>query len=156
MPCEYVNNSFGYTLNRPCDWRLDVESGGLTAFVQRQGVASIEILAETIQQEWSLGEFVENYRQRLTSQGPGWQHFRETRVTGEFRGGINYVHLEFRRQVNPGDCVENVVTHLYRSRYFPAKLQGFAVSMSICEDNLRRYDEQREATLNSFAEFQAE
>ena len=119
---------------------------------QQHGAATIEILSESINKEWSLGEFVENYRLRLMQRAPGWQVYQEKRISGEFRGATNFVRIEFRRQISTGSCVENVVTELYRSRYFPKKLQGFAVSLSICEDSLRQFAQQRDSILSSFQE----
>ena len=106
--------------------------------------------------DWSLGEFVDHYRQGLGSQARSWELFNQVSATGEYRESTNYVHLEYRRQQEPDSCVEDVVTHLYRSRYFPAKLRGYAVTMSICDYSLEEYSDTRETVLSGFREFQTE
>ena len=134
---------------------MDQDTGSAVVFVSGDGGAFLEILAESIPSDWSLGEFIENYRRRTTQRAPTWVDYRETSIRGEFRGAINYIHQEFRRKETAGSCTENGVSHLYRSRFFPVKLNGFVVTMSICEDSLRRYGPVRETVLTSFEEFQA-
>ena len=84
---------------------------------------------------------------------------KRPRQPGPFLGSAAqsaYVHLEYRRQKAPGDCEESVVIHLHRSRYFPARLKGFAITMSICEASIERYGPLRELVLASFEEFKTE
>ena len=118
------------------------------------GGAFLEILAESISPDSSLGEFIENYRLRISRRAGTWADYRETSIRGEFQGAINYIHQEFRRKETASSCTENGVSHLYRSRFFPVRLNGFVVTMSICEDSLRRYGPVRETVLTSFEEFQ--
>ena len=154
---EYSHSQAGYTIEYPSGWNIDQETVGVVVIASPDGASYIEILSEPIPREWSLGELTDNYRQRVARRAANWELYREISVSGEFRGATNYIHLEFRRQEDPGDCVENGVTHLYRSRFFPAKLQSFAVTMSICEDSLRRYGPLRETTiLTGFEEFQTQ
>ena len=120
----------------------------------QDGAAFIEILVEPVDSGSSLGEFVEGRRIRRAQQASNWELYEELAIRGEFRGGINYVHQEFRRRENSGGCIENAVSHMYRSRYFPARMQGFIITMSICEDSFRTYGPSRESTLSSFEEFQ--
>ena len=123
-------------------------------FVSGDGAAFIEILTESIFSDWSLGEFTENHRLRVARRAGTWADYAETSIQGEFRGATNYIHLEFRRKETSSSCTESGVSHLYRSRFFPARLSGYAVTMSICEDSLRRYGPVREPVLSSFEEFQ--
>ena len=150
----YQNNQVGYTIDYPRGWRVDQEAGSVVVLAPGDGAAHIEILAESISSDSSLGEFTENVRLRVLRRASSWADYRETAISGEFRGATNYVHIEFRRKETPTSCPENAVSHLYRSRYFPAKLNGFVVTMSICEDSLRRYGPVRESILSSFQEFQ--
>ena len=153
-PQEYRNDQVGYTLQYPAGWRVEQESGGVVVLVSRDGAAFIEILAEPVASGSSLGEFAESRRIRIAQQAPNWDLYRELAIRGEFRGSINYVHQEFRRRENAGSCVENAVSDMYRSRYFPARMQGFIITMSICEDSLRTYGPSRESILSSFEEFE--
>ena len=127
----------------------------MLSWCRRTGAAFIEILAEPMASGSSLGEFVESRRLRMAQQAANWDLYEEIAARGEFRGAVNYIHQEFRRRENPGSCVENAVSHMYRSRYFPIRLQGFIVSMSICEDSLRTHGSSRESILSSFEEFQS-
>ena len=153
-PREYRSGQVGYTLQYPTGWRVEQESGGVVVLASQDGAAFIEILVEPVDSGSSLGEFVEGRRIRRAQQASNWELYEELAIRGEFRGGINYVHQEFRRRENPGSCIENAVSHMYRSRYFPARMQGFIITMSICEDSLRTYGPSRESTLSSFEEFQ--
>ena len=150
----YTNDQYGYTIDYPRGWRVDQDTGSVVVFVSGDGGAFLEILAESISSDWSLGQFIENYRLRTTRRAPSWDDYRETSIKGEFRGAINYIHQEFRRKETASSCTENGVSHLYRSMFFPVRLNGFVVTMSICEDSLRRYGPVREAVLTSFEEFQ--
>ena len=120
----------------------------------RDGAAFIEILTEPISREWSLGDFTEAQRLRVLQRAANWDFYQEVSISGEFRDATNFIHQEFRRREDPGNCIENAVSHIYRSRFFPAKLKGFVVTMSICEDSLRTYGPFRESVLSSFEEFQ--
>ena len=91
----------------------------------RDGAAYIEILAEPAPQDWSLIEFTESHRLKVLQRAVNWELYYETSISGEFRGATNFVHQEFRRRGKPSSCVENVVSHFYRSRFFPARLTGF-------------------------------
>ena len=152
---EYRNDQAGYTIEYPRDWRVDQETSGVVVLASRNGAAFIEILAEPMSRDGSLGEFTENHRLRVARRAANWELYREISISGEFRGGTNYIHQEFRRREGPTSCIEDVVSHLYRSRFFPARLQGFVVTMSICEDSLRNYGPSRESVMASFEEFQA-
>ena len=151
---EYRNERSGYSLEYPTAWRVDQEAGGVVVLRSADGAAFIEILSEPISRDWSLGEFTESHRLRVSRRASSWDLYQELSIRGEFRGATNYIHQEFRRREMPGNCIENGVSHMYRSRYFPARLQGFVVTMSICEDSVRAYGPSREAILSSFEEFQ--
>ncbi len=150
----YQNSQVGYTIDYPRGWQFEQETGSVVVLVSGDGAAYIEILAESVSSDSSLGEFTENVRLRVAQRASSWTDYRETAISGEFRGATNYVHIEFQRKETPASCPENAVSHIYRSRYFPAKLNGFVVTMSICEDSLRRYGPVRESILSSFQEFQ--
>ena len=121
--------------------------------MSRDRAAFIEILEVPIGNV-SLGEFVESHRLDMLSRAAGWQFYDEVDIRGEFRGAINFIHQEFRRQENADGCVESAVSHMYRSKYFPARLRGFIVTMSICEHSIRTYEAGRGLILESFAEFE--
>ena len=153
---EYMNNKDGYSIAYPDGWSIEGRQRGRVSLVPRSGEAYIEVSSESILIDWSLGEFTDHYRQRKGRQASSWEMYSEVSAAGKYRGATNYVRIEFRRQINSSDCIESGVTDLYRSRYFPSVLKGFAVTMSICEDRLVEHGELREEILSSFTEFQTE
>ena len=153
----YRNSTIGYSIAYPLGWDVNpARNGNTVIFTSPERDAYIEVSVEDVFSDWSLGEFVDHYRQGLGSQARSWELFNQVSATGEYRESTNYVHLEYRRQQEPDSCVEDVVTHLYRSRYFPAKLRGYAVTMSICDYSLEEYSDTRETVLSGFREFQTE
>ena len=153
---EYMNSTDGYSIAYPDGWSIEGWERGRLSLVPRSGEAYIEVSSESILSDWSLGEFTDHYRQRKGRQASSWEMYSEVSAAGKYRGVTNYVRIEFRRQIDSSDCIESGVTDLYRSRYFPSVLKGFAVTMSICEDRLLEYGELREEILSSFTEFQTE
>ena len=128
----------------------------IVVFTSREMDAYIEVSVEDVFSDWSLGDLIDNCREGLGRLARTWELFDQVSATGEYRESTNYVELRFRRQREPGSCLEEVVTHLYRSRYFPAKLRGYAVTMSICDYSLKDYSDTRETVLSGFREFQTE
>ena len=157
ITASYRNSSIGYSIRYPAGWNPGPERNGeLVVFAAPEGDAYIELTVEGFLPDWSLGEFTDNYRQTLGRQAQHWESFDQVSATGEYRDATNYVHLEFMRQREPDSCVEEVVTHLYRSRYFPARPKGYAVTMSVCLHSLEEYSGIRERVLSGFREFRTE
>ena len=152
-PLEYRNDNVGYSLEYPQGWRVEQETDGVVVITSGDDAAFIEILVEPLSGASSLGEFTEGYRLRQAQRAGNLDLYQEVRIAGEFRGATNYILQEFRRKETPSSCVESGVSHIYRSRFFPAREKGFIVTMSICEDSLRNYGSQREWVLSSFQEF---
>ena len=73
-------------------------------------------------------------------------------MTGEYRGATNFVEIRFGRQRTNGDCMEDGVNHLYRSRFFPARLAGYSVTMLVCQEDLGVMEGKRRAVMESFTE----
>ncbi len=151
------NSTLGYSIRYPLGWDVDTgRNDEIVVFTSQEMDAYIEVSVEDVFSDWSLGELVDNYREGLGRLARTWELFDQVSATGEYRESTNYVELRFRRQREPGSCLEEVVTHLYRSRYFPAKLRGYAVTMSICDNSLKDYSDTRETVLSGFREFQTE
>ena len=152
---RFNNSEAGYRLEHPAGWNLRAEDPEEVVVSPGTGSASyVGISVDDVFSDWSLGEYFEWHRERVARQASNWRLFEQVTPHGEYRDGINYVHWEYRRQRTDGDCIESVVSHLYRSRFFPARQKGFAITMSICEGELERYGPVREAVLESFLEFQ--
>ena len=115
---------------------------------------ALEITAHDFQPDWSIAHFADSYRSLQLSQIPNWHHYKEISATGEFRDATNYVQIIFERRKTADACVEHAVSHLYRSRFFPVRLKGFSVTMTICKEDLGALGPKREIILESFAEQQ--
>lgn len=100
----------------------------------------------------SLAGFVDQYRNEWLAQVRIWHDYVATSTTGEFRGPLNFVEMRFRRQISPGSCVEDGITHLYRSRFFPARLTGYSVTMTVCQEDLATMEQKRNTVMESFME----
>ena len=149
---EYRNAEFGYAIDHPAGWRVERAMNGDVLLVSGRDGSHIEILSEPVSSDGSLGEFADSYRQRISLRARTWAQYTEVSAVGAFKGATNYVRIEFRRQENAGSCVENGITDLYRSRYFPSVSRGYAVTMSICEGSLDLYVDLYDDILETFSE----
>ena len=48
--------------------------------------------------------------------------------------------------------MEDGITNLLRSRFFPKRSTGYSVTITLCQEDLERWDETRTLMLNSFTE----
>ena len=65
-----------------------------------------------------------------------------------------YRSSEYLWRPRENSCMYHVVEHIFRSWYFPAKRNGFIVSVGICEEDLATHRGRRESILSSFEEKQ--
>ena len=101
---------------------------------------------------------MERHKQGLTEKARDYSAFEfgtEREETIVSRSGVsrNYVHLEYRFQPGPGDCVYDVLDHVFRSNYRPINY-AFIITAGACEDQLAPYGKQRSDILASFEEIQ--
>ncbi len=73
---------------------------------------------------------------------------------GELHEGRNYINFQYLLQPGPGDCLYQVVEHVFRSRFYPVRDYGFVLTAGICESEQLLYEDRREHILASFEEYQ--
>ena len=112
----------------------------------------MEIGRHLVQHDASLGEFADEYRQEFFSQATGWDHFTEKSARGEFLPAGNATVTTFDRRKTPGSCMEDGITHLLRSRFFPKRSMGYSVTVVLCQEDLQKWQEIRDRMMESFTE----
>ena len=100
----------------------------------------------------SLAAFFERHRQELLAQAPDYVAFESGITKGKTINLRNYIHMEYLWQPDAGDCLYHVVEHIFRSRYYPLRNYGFAITAGVCENQLAGYDKVRTNILSSFKE----
>ena len=140
-----------YTVLFPTGWtvRPGVE---LTTFSSPDGRQVMEIGRQLLQHNSSLIGFTEEYRQELFKQASGWDHFTEKSASGGFIPAGNAVISTFDRRKAPSDCMEDGITYLLRSKYFPKRSMGYSVTSTICQTDLPTWETLRQKMIDSFTE----
>ena len=140
-----------YTVLFPSGWTVhpDLE---LTTFTSPDGRQVMEIGRHPVQHDAFVGGFADEYRQEILKQAPGWDHFTEKLVRGEFQPAGNVVITTFDRRKTPGSCTEDGITYLLRSRFFPKRSMGYSVTVTLCQEDLEKWEEIRERMMASFTE----
>ena len=140
-----------YTVMFPTGW--SAKPGlDLTTFTSPDGRQRMEIGRYLVQFHESVNDLAEAYRNGIFEQAPGWDHFTEKSARGEFITAGNAVIITFDRRKTSGDCTEDGITHLLRSKFFPERSIGYAVTMSVCQEDLGKWEETRRTMMESFAE----
>ena len=140
-----------YTVLFPTGWTVK-PSLDLTTFTSPNGRQAMEIGRHPVQHDASLGGFADEYRQEFFKQVPGWDHFTEKSARGGFIPAGNAVIATFDRRKTPESCMEDAVTHLLRSRFFPKRSMGYSVTVTLCQEDLQKWGEIRTLMMNSFTE----
>ena len=112
----------------------------------------MEIGRHLVQRDASLSGFADEYRQEFFKQVPGWDHFTEKSARGGFIPAGNAVIATFDRRKTPESCMEDAVTHLLRSRFFPKRSMGYSVTVTLCQEDLQKWEEIRTLMMDSFTE----
>ena len=71
---------------------------------------------------------------------------------GDFIPAGNAVISTFDRRKTPADCMEDGITHLLRSRFFPKRSMGYSVTVTLCQGDLDRWQKTRALMMESFTE----
>ena len=140
-----------YTVLFPTGWT--VQPGlDLTTFNSPDGRQAMEIGRHLVQHDASIGGFADEYRQELLKQAPGWDHFNEKSARGEFIPAGHAVMSTFDRRKTPESCMEDGITHLLRSRFFPKRSMGYSVTVTLCQEDLEKWEGIRGRMMESFTE----
>ncbi len=141
------NSSHKYRIQCNQHWiQTDGTSAGGRPFLQ--------ITVKDFYSGESLGDFFNRHRQSLVRKARDYQLLEMGELYGETINGRNYVHMEYIWQPRANDCLYHVVEHIFRSRYYPARAYGFAITAGVCENDLLTYDAQREDILKGFKEYE--
>ena len=149
---HHTSDELDYAIRRPYTW---TPSGTSTSesFTDTNNPSNyLTVTSHPFNADWSIARFTDDYRQQQLVEARTWHHYREISAAGKFRGATNYIELHFERQIGPQDCVQDTITHLYRSRFFPKELSGFSVTIAVCADDLHKLSSKRQTILDSFAE----
>ena len=112
----------------------------------------MEIGRHPVQHDAFIGGFADEYRQEILKQAPGWDHFTEKSVRGEFIPAGNATVITFDGRKTPESCMEDGITHLLRSRFFPKRSMAYSMTVTLCQEDLGRWEETRRLMLESFTE----
>ena len=140
-----------YTVLFPTGWTVQ-PNPDLTTFTSPDGRLAMEIGRHPVQHNASLGEFADEYRQELLKQAPGWDHFTEKSARGGLIPAGHAVITTFDRRKTATDCTEDGITHLLRSRFFPKRSMGYSVTVTLCQEDLQKWEEIRRKMMESFTE----
>ena len=130
------------------------QSWTFTSAASARGRPFLDVKVKDFQSGESTAGFFERHRQELIDMVPNYSLLELGLTRGETIKGRNYVHMEYLWQPSSGDCLYQVVDHVFRSRYYPAKDYGFIVTAGFCENQEGLYDESRGYILASFEEYQ--
>ena len=140
-----------YTVLFPTGWTVKpgVE---LTTFSSPDGRQVMEIGRQPLQKNSSLIRFTEEYRQEILKQASGWDHFTEKSALGGSIPAGNAVIITFDRREAPSNCMEDGITYLLRSKFFPKRSITYSVTSTICQTDPPTWKTLRQKMIDSFTE----
>ena len=150
---DYQNTDLGFSLKYPYGWTATTGPQGMEAAGPGGPGNQLSVQVEPFQKRWTIDDLLDHHREKTLPEIWTWEHYRETDLSGKYtEEGVNYVEIRFERQKTPADCMEDGVTHLFRSKFFPRKPSGFAVTMTFCAEEPGPLEEKRTTSMNSFRE----
>ena len=153
----YRNTRFGYgyRVDIPRGWYLDAETTRGSAFAPYHGAGASRIAF------WSFNTLPSGDKLAAIARWR-WQNLRsvasekewlllEPISTREVGSGANrHYRLEYRRQSNAQNCVENRVEIIALPSAHPDRPYALSMMGSVCENSLNRYSAERQTMLDSF------
>ena len=148
----YTDPGAGYSIQHPYGWQ--VQKGPDKTTFTGQGPVRGFMVVETypVLASHSVGELADIHMAKLLAQAPGWVAFSPSWAGAGTNSSGQYFALKFSRQVSESDCPEDGEVHIFRSKYAPKKLVGYAVTMSVCAANQGQLPQSKAAYLKSFTE----
>ena len=128
------------------------QSFSFSSVTSAGGRPFIEIQTKDYKSGESIAGFFERHRQEMIDAIPNYSLFELGAFRGETIVGRNYIHQEYLWQPSAGDCIYQVVDHVFRSRFYPARDYGFVFRVGFCEQDQHLYEERRRHILASFEE----
>ncbi len=146
----YHSNEYGWSISAAPGWSAEEYTDTETALWSEDRQGLIEVWAYDLGYNYSLQEFAEEYRDYLVEDAENWELFEILsfdRVQGEWG---DFYRLQYRSQSSSEFCVSQDVEIFALSETYPSKPYGYIVTGSVCERNLAKYREERDAILDSF------
>ena len=152
-----VNSEAGFSIAVPAGWTQTKTEHGTVARHPGGLSTRIDVQRDRFQTGWSLGNYSDYHQKRILAEAPGWYHYEQTQYAGVAESWpsserADLIEMSFTRRTSVGDCLENGTTHLYRSRDFPNKLAGYAVTVIICDQHRNEWEPHLSDLLRSFSE----
>ena len=149
----YTDPIVGYSVQHPYGWQV-LKGKDTTAFlgdIPVRGVMVVETY-EVLKSQ-SVGDLADAYIARMMlAQAPGWVEFSPRWDGGGNNSSGPFLIMRFSRRIKESDCEEDGEVHIFRSKYAPKKLVGYAVTMSVCAANQGQLPQSKAAYLKSFTE----
>ena len=146
---------YGYSMNIPKGWYLDVEIPSVTNFRPYGGDSVSYIQSFTFRRPNDrssdlvlLTDF--HWDERLPTWAEDWVRFEKISKRKVTIRGQEFYRLEYRRQDTSTSCVQYQVDLVSVSSSYPNKPIGFVAGNGTCEENLSTYRAERNTMLNSF------
>ena len=143
---EYDNTTHKYTIRYERNWTI-------TSGTSARGRPFLDITVKDFATGESLADFFERHRAELIEMVPNYILFEPGQTGGQTIGNRNFVQMEYLWQPGPDDCIYDVVSRVFRSRFYPTRDYGFVLSAGMCEDQQALFDEPRNFMLSSFQEY---
>ena len=149
----YEDSEYGYTIYLAPGWYPNEQTDeNLSSFSSEDDQVFVEISSRDIGRSYSLDElaflvleFWENVARTQSR-----VMFEIASLQAHQDGTREYYEFHYRSQLATEYCVQDGIVRVFLSDSYPTKPYGFVVDISICEDSLDIYGEEREASLDSF------
>lgn len=149
----YENSEYGYTIYLAPGWYQNEQTDeNVSSFISEDDQVLVEISSLDIGRSYSLDELAFLFLElgENVARTQSWIIFEISSLQAHQDGTREYYEFHHRSQLATEYCVQDGIVRVFLSDSYPAKPYGFVVDISICEDSLDIYGEEREASLDSF------
>lgn len=155
----YESYDYGYALDIAPGWWLvwELEDGSATFFSEDFN-GTLQVRPEYLDTDDILDKnagieflaLLETLVSEVASAFEGWKLFEVKSAEMMNDGARDYYQIEYVSQISDEYCVQDGITLIFLSDFYPDEPYGFVVEGSICEESLDLYDEDRMLMLGSF------
>ena len=152
---RYDNTEFSYSINLAPGWSVVDETDDGPVIRPREEAGILEIYSDDLPSGISFREFAEFMQDSMVeiAEDFDWELFEMLSFDRVREDGRDFYRFEYRVQESSEYCVSHGVAVITLSEYYPSKPYAYVVDIAICEHSLDVYDEDREAMLDSFREW---
>ena len=152
-PQTYNSSAFGYSIEHPQNWSVTTEGDRTVIRGPSASGGYIVIDRFPVTRDQSIGDLADMYMRELLAQAPSWDHFNaKWGAAGSRNTSGPYIKLEFSWKKPASSCTEAGETHIFRSKYAPRELAGYALTMASCQGGQEPPAEDFQGYLESFEE----